>query len=387
MSAKSTSLLILANSGRAIAESAHRGGYRITVLDGYSDQDTQAVADCWPVTQGFANLNVDIFTQEIASIIPEHPCGVVYGAGLEEATPLLKRLSTCCHLLGNDPSVLELLRRPRRFFSLLDRLGIPHPEVSFMAPNSAPSGRHWLIKKAGSCGGQGVAYFSADYAVTDPACYYQKHIPGRVMSVLFIANGTRHRTIGYNLLGISRPKTPAPFLYSGAIGQLSLPDAARHQVEAVVDQLVCDLGLQGINSLDFISNEAGIFVIDINPRPTATLELYEHIVPEGWIKQHIQACHGELPIGPVVDSAMMHGHQILYASRSLEIPGEMAWPQWVKDRPRCGSIITQGQPICSLFAEGSTSLEVETALHRRRDEIVQMLDSVCYQPLLRKVAV
>jgi predicted ATP-grasp superfamily ATP-dependent carboligase len=386
MSAESTSLLILANSGRAIAESAHRGGYRNTVLDGFCDQDTQAVADCWPVTQGFANLNVDIFTKEIASIIPDHPCGVVYGAGLEEATPLLKRLSYCCHLLGNDPSVLELLRRPRGFFSLLDRLEIPHPEVSFMAPYSAATGRHWLIKRAGSCGGQGVAYFSADYAVTDPACYYQKHIPGQVMSVLFIANGTTHRTIGYNLLGISRPNTPT-FLYSGAIAQVSLPDAVRNQVEAVVDAIVRDLGLLGINSLDFICNETGIFVIDINPRPTATLELYEPMLPDGWIKQHIQACHGELPVGPIVNSAMMHGHQILYAPRSLEIAGEIAWPKWVKDRPRRGSIITQGEPICSLFAEGSSSLEVEAALHRRRDKIIQMLDSICYQPQLRKVAV
>ncbi|MCG7882873.1 MAG: hypothetical protein JAY75_12490 [Candidatus Thiodiazotropha taylori] len=116
MSAKSTSLLVLANSGRAIAESAYRGGYRVTLIDGFCDQDTLAVADCWPITQGFSSLDVEIIVKEIASLFPDNPCGVVYGAGLEESTCLLKRLSEFCHLFGNDPSVLELLRRPQRFF-------------------------------------------------------------------------------------------------------------------------------------------------------------------------------------------------------------------------------------------------------------------------------
>jgi predicted ATP-grasp superfamily ATP-dependent carboligase len=386
MSAESASLLVLANSGRSIAESAHRGGYRVTALDRFCDQDTQAVAECWPVTQGFADLNLDIFTEEIASIIPDYPCGVVYGAGLEEAIPLLKRLSHCCHLLGNDPSVLELLRRPRCFFSLLDRLEIPYPEVSFIAPYAATQ-RSWLIKRAGSCGGQGVAYFSAEYAATDPACYYQKYVPGQVMSVLFIADGLRHRTIGYNQLGIAGSNTPAPFLYSGAIGQVSPRIAVREQIEPIVDQLVCDLGLRGINSLDFIHNEAGNFVIDLNPRPTATLELYEHLMSDGWIKQHILACKNKLPLVPILGSEVMHGHQIVYANQTHEMPGKMIWPAWVKDRPRDGSTVTQGQPICSLYAEGSCATEVEAVLRRRRGEIMQMLVAKSDQLLPHSVAV
>ncbi|MEW8049659.1 MAG: ATP-grasp domain-containing protein [Candidatus Thiodiazotropha endolucinida] len=386
MSANTTSLLILANSGRAIAESAHRGGYRVTLLDGFCDRDTLLIADCWPVTQGFSNLDVDMFVEEIASLFPGDPCGVVYGAGLEESTSLLKRLSNFCHLLGNDPSVLDLLRRPRRFFSLLDRLQIPYPEVSYVAPYSA-TGRNWLIKRAASCGGQGVAYFSAEHAAADSTCYYQKFIPGQVMSVLFIADGKRHHSIGYNMLGITGSTTPAPFLYSGAIGQVSLQDVVRSQIELAVDKLVSDLGLRGINSLDFIRNDAGVFVIDLNPRPTATLDLYEHLIPDGWIKHHIEACRGELPVVPIVGSTVMHGHQIIYAPRDIEIPVEMSWPQWVKDRPSAGTRIIEGQPLCSLYAEGADAAEVEAELHRHRDEILRMLGSSLYQSLPRMVAV
>jgi predicted ATP-grasp superfamily ATP-dependent carboligase len=378
--------LVLANSGRAIAESAHRAGYQVTVLDLFCDQDTQAVADCWPVTQGFANLDVDIFAQEIDSLVPNIPCGVVYGAGLEEAAPLLKRLSSSCHLLGNDPSVLEMLRRPRRFFSRLDRLGIAHPEVSFSAPYSA-TGRSWLFKRAGSCGGQGVAYFSPQYAAADSTCYYQKFIPGQVMSVLFITDGERHRTIGYNMLGMPGASSPAPFLYSGAISQASLRDGVRNQIELVVDKLVSSLGLRGINSVDFIHNDAGSYVIDLNPRPTATLELYEHLMPEGWIKRHIEACRGELPVTPIVASAEIHGHQIVYAPQTVEIPIEMAWPQWVKDRPGSGARVHQGEPLCSLYAKGANTSEVEGELRQRHDEILQLLDSSMNKLFPRKVAV
>lgn len=386
MSADTTSLLVLANSGRAIAESAHRAGYQVTVLDLFCDQDTQAVADCWPVTQGFANLDVDIFAQEIASLVPNFPCGVVYGAGLEESASLLQRLSDCCHLFGNDPSVLEMLRRPRRFFSLLDRLGIAHPEVSFSAPYCA-TGRSWLFKRAASCGGQGVAYFSPQYAAADSTCYCQKYIPGQVMSVLFIADGKRHRTIGYNRLGMPGANAPAPFLYSGAIGQASVHDAMRGQVEQVVEKLVTRLGLRGINSIDFIHNDAGSFVIDLNPRPTATLELYEHLMPDGWLKLHIAACRGELPVMPIVASAEMRGHLIVYAPQTIEIPIEMPWPRWIKDRPGSGARVRQGAPVCSLYAKGATVTEVETLLRQRRDEILQMLISPKFQPLRHKVAV
>jgi predicted ATP-grasp superfamily ATP-dependent carboligase len=386
MSADVGSLLILANSGRAIAESARRGGYRVTVLDGFCDQDTLAVADCWPVTQGFAHLDVDMFVQEMASLMPEHPCGLVYGAGLEESATLLDRLSGCCRLLGNDPSVLELIRRPRRFFALLNRLRIPHPEVSFVPPYSTAE-KSWLIKRSGSCGGQGVAYFSSQHSAADPYSYYQKYIPGQVMSILFIADGRRHRTIGFNRLGLSASNAPAPFLYNGAIGQGSLREIHRARVEGIAEKLVSELGLRGVNSIDFVLGDDGVYVIDINPRPTATLELYEHLLTDGWIKHHIQACLGELPVVPFIGSTMLRGHQIVYAPRTLEIPGEISWPEWIKDRPAAGSRIVAGQPICSLFASAASVEQLEAALSQYQYEILLLLGASRQQSLARKVAV
>jgi predicted ATP-grasp superfamily ATP-dependent carboligase len=373
MSAEPTTLLILANSGRAMAESAFRGGFSVTVLDGFCDQDTMEVADCWPICPGFSRVDADLLLEEIATLFPAHPCGLVYGAGLEEAPTLLQRLSGCCRLYGNDPAVLDMLRSPSRFFSLLNRLRITYPEVCFTPPYSSAE-RSWLVKRAGSCGGQGVAYFDPQHSATDASCYFQRYVSGQAMSILFIADGKRHRTIGFNRLRLNSCNAPAPFLYSGAVGQVSLAQAQRLQVEQMVEKLVTELALRGVNSVDFILNEDGIFMLDLNPRPTATLELYEHLVTDGWIKHHIAACQGALPVVPIVSSAVMHGHLIVYSPKTIEIPQAMVWPNWVKDRPSSEARIAEGQPLCSLFAQGESVEAVELALQQYQQEILRMLN-------------
>lgn len=386
MSVEQNALLILGNSGRAIAESAVRGGYQVTVVDGFCDQDTLAVADCWPVTQGFLQQDLDMFVEEIVSHAPKEISGVVYGAGLEESAALLKRMENHFQLFGNDPDVFEILGKPRRFFSMLNRLRIPYPEVSFTPPYAADE-KTWLIKRAGSCGGQGVAYFNAEHSAADFNCYFQRYIPGQVMSVLFIADGGRHRTIGYNRVGMNAANSPAPFLYTGATGQASLAGALRHQLDEVVEKLVLELRLRGINSLDFILKEDEVLVIDLNPRPSATLELYEHLVTDGWIKHHIQACQGKLPMVPMVGSADVHGHQIVYAPKTFQIPLPMIWPDWVKDRPADGVRIVGGQPICSLYTHAASAEKVEAALDICQQEILQMLGVNTFQSMQRKVMV
>jgi predicted ATP-grasp superfamily ATP-dependent carboligase len=370
MSAERQTLLIMGNSGRAMAESAVRSGYQVTVLDGFCDQDTLAIAECWPISQEFQQLDLDIFVDEIVSNAPKQACGLVYGAGLEASTELLNRLKNHFPLFGNDPSVLELLRKPRRFFSLLKRLEIPYPEVSFTPPYAA-AGKNWLIKRAGSCGGQGVAYFNPQHSAADLNCYYQRCISGQTMSVLFIADGKRQRTIGYNRLGMSATNAPAPFLYSGAIGQVSFSSTQRQRLDDIVERLVSALALRGVNSLDFVLKDDEIFAIDLNPRPTATLDLYEHLLKDGWIKHHIRACQGELPVVPMVGSAQVYGQQIVYAPINLQIPLTVNWPSWVKDRPVPGARIVQGQPLCSLYADGVSATEVEKLLQHYQEEILQ----------------
>ena len=385
MSVEREGVLILGNSGRAMAESAARGGYQVTVLDWFCDQDTLAVADCWPVSQGFLQQDLDIFVNEIVTHIPKQVIGLVFGAGLEGSSPLLSSLSKHLPIFGNDPDVFEILGKPRQFFSLLNRLRIPYPEVSFFPPYQTDD-KSWLIKRAGSCGGQGVAFFDPQHSAADYSCYYQKYIPGEVLSVLFIADSRRHRVIGYNRLGVDTANPPAPFLYAGAIGQKALSGQLRQQLDSIIEKLVSELSLRGINGIDFVLNERGALVIDINPRPPATLELYEHLLSDGWIKHHIDACKGNLPVVPMLGSPSVYGHMIVYAPRTFQLPLTINWPVWAKDRPAAGARIVAGQPLCSLFAEASSADQVEHLLESYQEEIFHLIGVSACQAVNRKVA-
>ena len=53
-------------------------------------------------------------------------------------------------------------------------------------------------------------------------------------------------------------------------------------------QLVPVFALKGLNSLDFIHADDCSYVLEINPRPSASMQLYD----EDLLNRHIQACEG-----------------------------------------------------------------------------------------------
>ena len=358
-----------------MAESAVRGGFSVSVLDGFCDQDTRAAASCRQIRFDAAGFDPAQLLTELARLEPGRPLGMVYGAGLEATPSLLRRLSQRCKLFGNASAVLELLADPAAYFNLLDSLQIPYPEVRYSPPERTTA-KTWLVKKAGSSGGQGVTFWSAEQTATDPGCYYQRFIRGETMSVLFIADGESHQRIGYNRLKVSAARKSTPFLYSGAVGQMSLDPGLHQHLERFVAKLVERLHLRGVNSLDFILSKGKAYVLDLNPRPSATLELYDHQVEAGWMKLHIQACLGKLPgVLPPAAATGVYGHLIVYAPRALEIPAGMDWPAWTRDRPDSGTRIARGEPVCSLFARGRTAAEVETGLQQYRSRLPGMLSA------------
>ncbi|MCU7930876.1 MAG: ATP-grasp domain-containing protein [Candidatus Thiodiazotropha sp. (ex Codakia rugifera)] len=375
MSHELSSLLILATSGRSMAESARRGGYSVTVFDTFCDQDTQVAAACYQISFSVDDLDPSALLSTLESPLPGCPDGLVYGAGLEGASSFLSRLAEHYTLLGNDPAVVRILAETTSFFELLDRHQIPHPEVRFDLPKSGTA-KEWLVKRAGSCGGMGVTFFNPMQSVKGSDYYFQRYLHGSVMSALFIADGTRHHTIGYNDLKMTAIEELGPLLYGGAIGQASLEHTLRRRVEDCIEKLVVNLGLRGVNSLDFILSDGELFVIDLNIRPTATLELYEHQLTDGWMKRHVEACLGSLPeVLPIIKSARVYGHQIVYAPSALVIPANITWPEWVSDRPVTDTRIARGEPVCSLLTQDKSTDAVERRLQRYQNEILSMISS------------
>lgn len=379
MQPEPSTLLVVANSARAMAESAVRGGFGVHVLDGFCDQDTRELAPCTLVPLAGPGLDAACLGAEVERLVPAGKdstpgvasvgeVGLVYGAGLEPCPGLLSHIQHRVRVLGNDPQVLDLLGRPERLLDLLGELGIAHPETRLDPPRrdgDSVEASGWLTKEPGTSGGLGVHSWKPGDARPAGPHYFQRRLPGEPMSLLFIADGRRQAVIGYNRLLVTDGGPERPFLYGGALGQADLDAAGRAEVEGWCRALVGRLGLRGINGLDFIVHLGRPYFLELNARPSASLSLYEWQCEEGWICRHVRACLGELPEPATVTRGRVWGQRIVYAPHDLDVPQDLDWPDWCRDRPAGGTAIPGGAPLCSVLADAAEPVCVELRLAER----------------------
>jgi methenyltetrahydromethanopterin cyclohydrolase len=123
--------------------------------------------------------------------------------------------------------------------------------------------------------------------------------------------------------------------------------------------------------MDFIHTDDCSYVLEINPRPSASMQLYD----QNLLVRHIQACVE----GQFVErnSAAYYdewaGYQIVYAEHDLTIPGQFEWPDWCMDLPKSGNMCRAGQPICSIIAHQKNSQSVVEQLLTKQQLIINKL--------------
>ena len=360
-------ILVVAVSGRALAASARRGGHPVVVLDCFADADTAELSGACRAVVSRHGLRFDrasllAAAQELA------PPGssLVYGSGFEGRVSLLERLARGRALLGNRPSVVTAVRDPRAFFGLLDRLHIPYPRVRLTRPANP---RGWLAKRPGGAGGTGVRF--AGSSRTGRTVYFQRFAAGRTLSALFLADGCRARVLGFNEQWTAA-RSGLPFVYGGAVGGVTPPPAVASAVAAGLDALVAATGLVGLNGLDFILGDGDEWLaLELNPRPTATMELYDPDYPEGLLDRHLRACAGGLP--PAAPAKAARAHAIVHAPGAAVVTHELEFPEWCRDLPRPGTRFSSGDPVCTVHASAPDAAAAVTLVRRRQAATLAVL--------------
>lgn len=357
--------LIVSGAARALAQSCVDAGMRCDVIDPWGDADLQAIATRYrhcPLDG--ANFGDELLAHVKAMAAGVQWDGIVTGSGFEGHAGLLDRLNEVAPVIGNDASTVERCKSPDTFALAVSRAGLRVAEVR--ARGELPAG--WLVKPLGGCGGLGVR--RARTGETVPlGCYGQRHVAGRSASVLFLADGQSARVVGVNL---QHPGSVAgPFAWCEAIGDLSVDARQEEQLLTGIDALVADLGLRGLNGIDFVFDEAGDpVVVEINPRPTATMMLYADRVDGGLFAAHLEACAGRLV--PVARRAAqtVRGLRVVYARLARTVAPAVRWPAWASDLPQSGTVVPAGAPLCTVHASGADGDEV-SALLRQRENVVQ----------------
>jgi predicted ATP-grasp superfamily ATP-dependent carboligase len=364
-------LLIVSSSARMLARSAARAGLHPIALDLYADADTRECSEIAEATApGRAGFDPDSLLEAAARLAPAEHYSLVYGSGMDVAPDLLERLAKGREVFGNPPEILRRLKTPDTFFALLRRLDIPFPEIRWNPPSDP---QNWLVKSGCSEGGKGVRFCAQETPAGDGE-YYQRRLPGPPMSVLFLADGERARIMGFNTMWTaSHPGQP--FLFAGAINRAELSRGQCEELRDCVARLVRAAGLKGLNSLDFMLDGGVCRVLEVNPRPSATMALYDRDFPEGLLARHIRACQGRLDdIG--FPGRAVRAFRAVFAPRTVTVPEAVVWPDWCADRPVPGTSVPAGQPLCTIEAEGVECQEAEALLARRKTEIFERLKPV-----------
>lgn len=360
--------LIAALTGRALAQSASRAQLPVVVLDLYNDVDTRRVATrARAVVAHNESFDAKALLKAAKELCPVQACaGLIEGSGFEDRPELLRQLAHARRLYGNTPEIVALLKDPARFFPLLDRLAIPHPEVSLQPPRKA---RGWLSKKTGGNGGGHVLLAAG--TVADSQHYYQRLESGRSMSVTFLANGKEAHIIGFNEQWTV--SAGSPFRYAGAVNHAEPPQALRAEIVTKLNLLVAETGLAGLNGMDFLLCGDHYSVLEVNPRPCATMDLYDADYAQGLFAWHLLACEGRLPEPPQLARKIIRAHAVVYAEQAFSIPANLKFPEWASDIPQAGSEFAPGAPVCMVHAEGASSSQVKRLLQERRMLLVRAL--------------
>lgn len=347
-------LAVIALSARPLAASAARAGFSALALDLFADLDTCAKAKrCVRVHKkdGFA-FDGDDLIQALASLSPPG-LPVVLGGGFEEDPGLITRIGARNPILGNMADTVRVMKDPLAMAALCGHLKIPFPRVSLAAPEDALAQAALLEKKIGGAGGAHIRRRAAgDLAPPAPGCYLQEEVAGEAHSLLLLSSGREALVVGASRQW-SDGDEAHPYRFGGAAGPVTLPARFEPAIRRAAISAVTACGLVGLVSVDLLLSADGWWLIEINPRPGASLDIFDVDPLPPLLALHLTACGGKLPKSlPAPTEAVAAA--ILYADEAVMIPpGD--WPEGVCDRTAAGTVIPAGAPICTVKAKARTA--------------------------------
>lgn len=355
---------MVAQSGRQLAAAARAVGLVPLVIDRFGDVDTCAAAQAVQVVA--ARSDGALCEGEVEAQVarwrarwPRAP--VVWGGGLEAQVELLTALGQDGALLGSDLAGLRILQSPALLARELAALQVPMPAVAREA--HAEHGG-WLRKRCGAAGGWHVQPYTPGSGLAADE-YLQRAVPGRSYSYTFVATNDSILGLGFNQMINLQPSAEMPFRYGGAVAGAALPGSVQSACADFAQRMAQRFGWRGLCGFDFIFDGRDLAVVDLNPRPTATFGLA--FTAASTFAAHLAACrHQRLP--PLVAQPAVCGHLVCYAVDAIQIPNSLDslnWPPWVSDRPRAGSVIPAGAPLCSINAASGSVLDTTALLSAR----------------------
>jgi uncharacterized protein len=370
-----------------MAESAARAGYAVTTLDAFGDLDQHDGVHALSLPRDFG---VAFTSDAAARLASEITCdAVAYLSPFENHARAIARLAEGRALWGNSPSVVRRVRDPWMLAEALARHGVVVPDLlpAGTQPSLDDESAEWLVKPLASGGGHGVHAWRRDDVVPQSA-YLQGFVEGAPASIVFVAArgrsvplGLTRQLVGDEAFGASGFRYCGNILATANDTQFDRDAELVAAASALAGAVARELGLVGVNGIDFIAHDGVPVPIEVNPRYSASMELVERAYCVSIFAVHAAACAGdELPLFDLERARQAPralGKAILFARHDVTCGDTRPWldDPTVRDVPHPGEPIPSGRPVCTVFAEGADSTECYASLVRRAEEVYSVLDA------------
>lgn len=356
-------ILIVAISGRSLAAAAKQAGFRPLVADLFNDADTLALADRAVKLSGSleAGIDEDQIVDTLTDLARGYaPTAVVFGSGFERKPEMIDAISKIFPVAGNNAKTIRLVKDPSSLSRLCSDLKIPHPDIRFDVPDNQ---QEWLTKLAGGAGGSHVK--PANGGASGHERYFQRFIPGKNLSALFLADRHQAHIVGFSRQW-SSPSRHAPFRYGGAVRLRRYSRTKSVLIGDWLTALTRRTGLAGLCSADFIDDGCGFHLIEINPRPGATLDIFDS-KETPLLREHLRAVMGNRISVPAYRGSAASA--IAYTARAISAFPHVAWPAMTADHQMPGTALAAGDPVCTAFATADSAIAAMRAVKSRVKEL------------------
>jgi predicted ATP-grasp superfamily ATP-dependent carboligase len=343
-----------------LAAAARRAGYRPLVTDFFCDADTMALAERAVKLPG--NLQDGIDGSRVVETLrrladggpgsSDGPVAVVLGSGFERQPETVDEVARHFPLAGSSGGAIRRIKDPQLLAADCKEFGIPHPEFRWDRPDDR---QNWVVKTVGGAGGAHIRRVEIEEPTTGR--YFQRFVSGRSVSALFVGDGQAARIAGFSRQWVS-PTATTPYRYGGAVRLRRFDREQAATIQNWLSHLVRRSGLVGLCSADLIRTADSYTLIEINPRPGATLDIFDD-ADAPLIEAHLRASAGKPYRLPRFAGSM--ASMVTYATKPIARFPTIEWPEWTADRQSPGTCLIAGDPVCTVFARGR-SAEATTRL-------------------------
>lgn len=359
-------LLLIGIDTRAMINSALQLDFELFSTSYFSTSDTQTIKNqkiilnekngesCGEFEDQFNNIDILEFSKEyldeVDYIIP------ISGVSPSDFSKEHKRKILGTTEVGDIENKFKFFKKIKNEFLTPMTFRLSDIDEAFEISKSHPDNQ-FILKPIQGSGGYNINLLdnAKDLQFDDSEFILQEYVTGINVSSSILSTGSEAKTItNSRLLTEDDFGKSNSFIYVGNILPLTnesimadVNDMTNiiNEMNETSEKLANKFSLIGSNGVDYILNENGLYIIELNARLQGTFECVERTLGINMLDAHIKSCQGE--IIDVPEPKCYSYKKIVYSPTRMKY--EKIDLDNIYDLPHIGSITEKSEPLLTII--------------------------------------